>query len=822
MADSFLFDVADSLLGKLASYAHEEASKAWGVFGDLQGIKDTLAIVKYILLDAEDKKDQNHGLEEWLKQIQNIFYDAEDVLDEVECQNSRDQFVQASGSKRLKVGHFFSSPYFRLRISHRIKDVRDRLNKVVADRNLFGLERMDVNASVESREMSYSHVDALDVIGRDDEKEEIIELLMKPRPHGGEDGDKGLCVIPMVGIGGLGKTTLAKLVFNDKRMDGVFQLKMWVCVSYDFDIRKIIVKIINSSSTPVLALAYQENIDHFDDEQLVSRLRHKLSDQKFLLVLDDIWNVNLSKWNELKDLIKVGAVGSKVLVTTRSMSIASMMGTVPVYTLEGLSLASCLSLFVKWAFKEGEEKKYPRLLEIGKDIVRKCRGIPLAARTLGSSLFSKFDLDKWELVRDSEIWNLRQNKDDILPVLKLSYDQMPSHLRHCFAYFSLFPKDYLFSCGEICNLWDVFGLLQSPNGSQKLEIISRDYIDELLSRSFLQDFEDFGHTCVFKVHDLVHDLAVYVAKEGFVVLNSCTKNIPEHARHLSIVENKSFDRTLFSDSKSVRSILFPIQGVGLDSETLLNSWISRYRYLRYVDLSDSSFEALPNSISKLDLLRVLILSHNTKIKRLPDCICELQNLQVLSVRGCTELEALPNGLRKLINLRQLFITTKQSLLSHDEFESMIHLQTLGFHYCENLKFFSNPAQQLTSLETLFVQSCGSLDALPLYIFPKLQTLLISNCAANTLFSLVIKNLPNLTMLPEFLTTMTCLKRLHIVDCPQLLSLPTDIDRLVILEDLSIDGCPELCRKCQPRVGEYWPVISHVKHVFIGEPKGEEN
>jgi hypothetical protein len=385
-----------------------------------------------------------------------------------------------------------------------------------------------------------------------------------------------------VGIGGLGKTTLAKLVFNDKRMNEVFQLKMWVCVSYDFDIRQIIIKIINSTSattsTPVLALAHQENIDHFDIEQLVSRLRHKLYGQKFLLVLDDIWNVNRSEWIELKDLIKVGAAGSKVLVTTRSNSIASMMGNVPMYTLKGLSLENSLSLFVKWAFKEGEEKKYPNLLEIGKDIVKKCRGIPLAVRTLGSSLYSKFDLDKWEFVRDSEIWNLRQNKDDILPVLKLSYDQMSSYLRHCFAYFSLFPKDYLFTCDEICNLWGVFGLVRPANGSQKLENNAREYIDELHSRSFLQDFEDFGHTCIFKVHDLVHDLAVYVAKERFVVVNSCKQNVPEQARHLSIVENDSLDHTMFSKSKSVRTILFPIQGAGVDSKTLSDSWISRYRY----------------------------------------------------------------------------------------------------------------------------------------------------------------------------------------------------------------------------------------------------
>jgi hypothetical protein len=813
-------------------------------------------------LDAEDKKDQNHSLREWLKQIQNICSNAEDMLDDVQRQNSRNQLVQASGSKRRKVGHFFSSPFYRLRIAHRIKEVRDSLDKVVADGNKFGLERMDV--SVERREMTYSHIDALDVIGRDNEKEEIIELLMQLYGRG-EDGAKGLCVIPIVGIGGLGKTTLAKLVFNDKRMNEVFQLKMWVCVSYDFDIRQIIIKIINSTSattsTPALALAHQENIDHFDIEQLVSRLRHKLYGQKFLLVLDDIWNDNRSKWIELKDLIKVGAAGSKVLVTTRSNSIASMMGNVPMYTLKGLSLENCLSLFVKWAFKEGEEKQYPNLLEIGKDIVKKCRGIPLAVRTLGSSLYSKFDLDKWEFVRDSEIWNLRQNKDDILPVLKLSYDQMPSYLRHCFAYFSLFPKDYLFTCDEICNLWGVFGLVRPENGSQKLENNAREYIDELHSRSFLQDFEDFGHTCIFKVHDLVHDLAVYVAKERFVVVNFCKQNVPEQARHLSIVENDSLDHTMFSKLKSVRTILFPIQGVGVDNKMLVDSWISRYSYLRYLDLSDSSFEALPNSISKLELLRVLIISRNTKIKRLPDSVCELQNLHVLSVRGCTELEALPKGLGKLINLRQLFITTKQFVLSPDEFVTMKHLQTLGFHYCDNLKFLFNAPQELTSLETLFVQSCGSLEALPLYSFPKLQTLLISNCkmlnpwldneslitntssmkhlylgdfpslltlprwilgSANTLLSLVIKNFPNLITLPDCLTIMTRLTRLHIVDCPQLLSLPSDMHRLVVLEDLSIDGCPELCRKCQPRFGEYWPMIAHVKHVFIGEPTGEEN
>jgi hypothetical protein len=188
-------------------------------------------------------------------------------------------------------------------------------------------------------------------------------------------------------------------------MDQLFQLKMGVCILDDFDFRQIIINIINSGSALSVAFTHQENINNLDMVQLVSRLRSKLSGQKFILVLDDIWNDDRAKWTELKDLIKVGARGSKVMVTTRSNSIASMMGTLPSYILEGLSLDSCISLFLKWAFKEGEEEKYPNLVDIGKEIVKKCRGVPLAVKTSGSSLFSKLDLNKWIFVRDSELWN---------------------------------------------------------------------------------------------------------------------------------------------------------------------------------------------------------------------------------------------------------------------------------------------------------------------------------------------------------------------------------------------------------------------------------
>ncbi|GAU30090.1 hypothetical protein TSUD_392460 [Trifolium subterraneum] len=863
MAETFVYDIANSLLGKLASYVYEKASRAYGVYDDLNNFKDTLSIVSGLLLDAEEKKNQQqqHALREWLRQIQNICYDAEDILDRFDLQDKQKQVViKSSGSIRLKVRGLISYSnnrfIFRDKMACKIKEIRERLDKVAADGTRFGLAMVSVGSElvVQRREMTHSHVDVLDVIGRENDKENIMKLLMQPHPQGDGDGNNSLSVIPLVGIGGLGKTTLAKLVFNDERVDQLFQVKMWVCVSNDFDIRQIIIKIVNSASdsTPTAAYSLQESINNLDIEQLQSRLRYKLSRQKYLLVLDDIWNDDRAKWLQLKDLLKGGATGSKIIVTTRTKSIASMMGDVPSYVLKGLSEENCLSLFVKWVFKEGEGEKYPNLIEIGKQIVKKCQGVPLAVRSLGSSLFSNFNVRKWEFVRDSEIWNLEQKQDDILPALKLSYDQMPSYLRHCFAYFSLYPKDYIFFGNSITNVWVALGLVESRNGNENLDNIAREYIDEFHSRSFFQDFVDDGHFVLFKVHDLVHDLALYIAKEECVLVQSHTRNIRKQVRHLSIVENDSLDPAVFSKSEQVRTILFPIIGMGLDSASILDTWVSRYKCLRLLDLSDSSMDTIPDSIAKLEYMRTLDLFNNRKIKRLPHSVCRLQNLQVLILAGCMELETLPKGLGKLISLRKLSITTKQSVLSQNEFESFKYLQNLGFYRCYNLKILFDGAQQLTFLETLAVESCGSLESLPLYCFPKLQTLYLKDCkmldlslnnenpiqklkmkhlyllefpgllklprwiadVVDTLETLVIANFPNLKMLPDCLATMTRLKRLRIRHCPQLLSLPNDIKRLTALEYLHIFSCPELCRKCMPQIGEYWPKIAHIKKIYI--------
>ncbi|XP_047147332.1 putative disease resistance protein RGA1 [Vigna umbellata] len=852
MAESFLFSIADSLVAKLASDAFQEAFRLVGLYDNLRHFRKTLSLVKAVLLDAQQKQDHNHELREWLTQLKNIFLDAEDVLDEFECETLRNKVVKGHGSTKDKVSHFFSTSnplLFRYQMVQQIKDISNRLDKIASDRHKFILQIVDVDTRVvHRRDMTYSRVSDSDVIGRKNDKQKIIELLMQQNPN---DDDTSLSVIPIVGIGGLGKTTLAMFVFNDNKIRECFPLRMWVCVSDEFDIKQLIIKIINSASD--LASADAPSRQHkwktLDLEQLQNQLTNKLFGQKFLLVLDDVWNENRVKWVDLRNLIQVSAAGSKILVTTRSHSIASMMGTLPSHNLEGLSEEDSLSLFVKWAFKEGEEEKHPHLINIGRQIVKKCRGVPLAVRTLGCLLFSKFEASEWEYVSHNEIWNLPQKNDDILPALKLSYDLLPSYLRQCFALFSLYPKDYVFNSYEMTSLWGALGLIALPEKNRTLEYVTNQYLDELQSRSFLQDFVKFGTTYKFRIHDLVHDLALFVSKDECVHLSSNIKYIPDNVRHLSFAESSLFGNLFTKKLVALRTILFP---------EVFNTCLSKFKYLRVLDLRSSTIETLPRNFSKLKHLRYLDLGYNDNIKRLPESICKLQSLQVLKLDGCMELEALPKKLRKLISLRYFNFSTTQSVFPNKEIASLGSLEIMSIKSCHNvesifggvkfpalktlnvfdcpsLKSLSLDSQNFPQLETFFVGGCGNLDLqlwkshhekespklkLKVVAFSRLSQLVALpewlQEAANSLQYLLVLDCPNIETFPEWLSTLTGLKALRLIDCPNLISLPDNIDHLTALESLKIGSCPKLCKKYQPHVGELWSKISHIKNVMIDE------
>ncbi|KAK2400339.1 putative disease resistance protein RGA3 [Trifolium repens] len=847
MAESLLFSFAETFIGKLASRVLDEASLALGVYDELRQIKDTSSLIKAVLLDAEQKQWENNELREWLRQIKCVFYDAEDVIDDFECEALKLQVVNTSGSTRSKVRHFFSSSNplaYRLKMARQIKDINARLTKVAADRHNFGLQtNYSDNRVVQKRELTHSHINDSDVIGREHDKQKIIDLLLQ------DSDDTSLSVIPIVGMGGMGKTTLAKSVFNDKRLVEPFQKKMWVCVSHDFELKHLLVKILNSTSDSSPNTFQQENYQNFDIEKLQNHLRNTLADKKFLLVLDDVWNENRVKWEDLKDLIQVCAKGSKVLVTTRSHRTADVMSTNTshILELEGLSQNDSLSVFVQWAFKEGEDKNHPELMEVGKDIVQKCGGLPLAIRTLGSSLFLKFDIEKWNIVKDSEIWNLPIEDDGILPALKLSYDQLPSYLKQCFACFSLFEKSTIHHDAEVYTFWDALGFLPTPKQGESSGDIGKQLLLELRSRSFVQNFIDFGSFCSIELHDLVHDLALYVARDDFQLLNFQCETIRENVRHLLVRKNDLLGQISLIPT-GLRTIFFP---EGATNKPFLNTCLSRCKYLRILKLNNSRYKSLPRSVGKLKHLRCLDLENSMELEMLPDSVCKLQNLQTLDLSGCENLLKLPNGIGNLIKLQELCITTKQSNFP-EELAKLSSLEFLEFNHCDNL-MFSFEGIQFPKLKMLIFRSCGNLKSLPFHIIPNLETLIINDCnmvilsmgdnnnqipnlklkllrlvslpqivtfpqwfqgCANTLHTLFIHDCENLEELPKWLSTSISLKILSIENCPKLISLPEDVHCLPNLEGLLISGCPELCRRYQPEVGQDWYKISHIKDVTV--------
>ncbi|XP_031254366.1 LOW QUALITY PROTEIN: putative disease resistance protein RGA3 [Pistacia vera] len=484
---------------------------------------------------------------------------------------------------------------------------------MAADKSKFQLtERVSVDSRYvfpRERVMTHSFVHSSNVIGRDSDKENIINFLLELCDLG------NVPLVPIVGIGGLGKTTLARMVYNDEKVNRHFSLKMWVCVSEDFNVTRLMKEIIDSATG--------EYCTKLTADQLQARLRKTLGKtlggKKFLLILDDVWNEDRVKWIELRELLMGGANGSKIIVTTRSNQVASIIGTVPPYVLRGLPHEDCLFLFLKWAFVDGEEKRYSNLVKIGDGIVRKCGGVPLAVRTLGSLLYAKTDENDWLFIKDNDIWRLEQGENGILPVLKLSYDYLPSYLQCCFAYCSLFPKDYCFDSRYLVYYWMALGLLFIPNDNELLEDVRLRYLKELLSRCFFQDVEDYGFYFTFKMHDLLHDLSVLVARRECLTVNFKTQNVDIRVRHFSLIDNpfnNQEDPNLLNNARSVRTF-FLLRENDFFTESFLSRCLSRFKYFRLLSLSSILRDVLPDSVGTLKHLRYLDLSHNFFFGRTP-------------------------------------------------------------------------------------------------------------------------------------------------------------------------------------------------------------
>uniref|UniRef100_A0A2C9V0Z5 Disease resistance protein RGA3 n=1 Tax=Manihot esculenta TaxID=3983 RepID=A0A2C9V0Z5_MANES len=663
----------------------------------------TLAEIQTLVLDAENRSEDDAALRRWLTEVKDAAYEADDVLDE---------FINSLSSSKI---HSLFSPFqwlLRFNCQRKMKEIEGRLDALLKRRIQFqkavplvnwdGFQSFESSASIKvPHRETRSFISESEIFGRKEDKQILLDLLLG-------DSDVEFKIIPIVGMGGLGKTTLAQLIFNDERIHYLFERRYWVCVSQNFDVRMIGKALVETKTEASRFLMNTE-------ETVDSIVREELNGRRFFIVLDDVWNEDQEKWNVLQRWFSVGARGSAVLVTTRSANVAALMGTVDPYRLKLLSDDDVWLLFKNVAFSsKGEENINSRLVEIGKRLVARCKGLPLAIKTLAGLMRFKGEESEWLQIKDDDIWNLREFESSVLPALRLSYNHLPSHLKQCFAYCSIFPQGVTIGKEQLIQLWVAEGFIQSIEGSRSLEDIGNDYFMELFRRSFFVEIwrDEYGEIVKCQMHYLIHDLARFVASIGCSIMEGNTlQNVPEEVRHSSLVyDSYQLPTTLESlqKAKKLRTLLLfsnnleKIPGLFLKLRSLraldlsgsqiqkLSRSVGNLTHLRYLNLSCTRIETLPNSISKLQSLNTLELIECYNLQELPNSISELIKLRHLDIQSCCSLSHMPARIGKLRLLQKLPLFILSDIDGCGSISELSELDLRGKLEIKNLEFVDNP------------------------------------------------------------------------------------------------------------------------------------
>ncbi|MFQ6635824.1 hypothetical protein Gotur_010203, partial [Gossypium turneri] len=379
MAEAIAFDIATELIIKLSSLALSQIGLWWNLKDDLDDLERTVSTIKAVLLDAEEKSATNNLVKVWLEELKDVLYDADDLIDDFSTETLRKDLM---GENKLtkEVRLFFSSSNqfaYGLKIGRKIKAIKARLASIGSEAKMFDfVERdrpMETSFMTKKRQQTHSFERKDEIIGRDDDKVALLKLVLEFQ------SEENVYIIPIMGFGGLGKTALALLVYNDE------------------------------------------------------------------MVKNDIWNEDPVEWSRLKKLLMGGAKGSRIIVTTRSLKVAKITNKCQshILKLKGLSDDDTWSLFKKIAFEQRYvDSTNSAFVEVGKQISKRCGGVPLVIRTIASTLSLKETENEWLSFKDNELAKISEIDGEIIPTLKLSYDHLPSHLKHCFAFCRLYPKDY--------------------------------------------------------------------------------------------------------------------------------------------------------------------------------------------------------------------------------------------------------------------------------------------------------------------------------------------------------------------------------------------
>ncbi|KAL3750362.1 hypothetical protein ACJRO7_011373 [Eucalyptus globulus] len=664
ITELFLGAFIQVLFDRLASAELLDFVRREGIDMRLKEWKKMVECIQVVLDDAEDKQlTDQPSVKSWLEDLRNLAYDIEDLLDEfvIESVESKSK----TGPRTSKARSLLPSCCFKLspreflfnhKMRSKIEEMDARLREIITRKSSLSLienNRKQSTSHLPGKPIPTTHLIEDCFVGRDNKKMEILELLT------GEENNRtctDIRVIPIVGMPGLGKTALAQQVFNDDRVTNYFDVKAWACVSDDFDVLSI-TKSILEITNPQLARECK-TLNSLQDE-----LTKNLSGKKFLVVLDDLWDKNYENWIFLLKPFRSGVKGSKIIVTTRDREVASMVDA-RLITLKMLTLDYCMELFAFHALGVRNFNNHPNLEVLGRKIAEKCKGLPLAVKALAGLLRNTDNPREWEDILNSKIWDISEDRINVLPALKLSYLHLPSHLKRCFAYCAIFPKDYEIQRDELICWWIAEGLVEAKGAKNKWNV-GLDYFNDLVNRSLF--LKSGSNESQFLMHDLVNDLAKLVAGPTHFDLGEFKgdHNNTSSVRHASFISSEYIlpeKFKIYHGMKGLRSFISldkPFRNYRVSQKVLCDMLLA-LKYLRVLSLSHYCINEIPDCIGELMHLRYLNLSY-TCIKMLPKSIVALYNLEALMLRGCHDLLELPKGMEKLINLRFLDISNTTRL-----------------------------------------------------------------------------------------------------------------------------------------------------------------
>ncbi|KHN23934.1 Disease resistance protein RPM1 [Glycine soja] len=679
----------------LLSLIRDEANLLWSIskeFADIQKELDYIqsSLEKADRMASEEGDNTTKGVKAWVKELREASFRIEDVIDEymifVEQQPHDDAFGCVNFLFECNITHFIESLKRRHQIASEIQQIKSFVQGIKQK----GIDYdYLIKPSLEKGSSSYRgsqsvqwhdprkhsrYLEEAEVVGLEGQRDKLIGWLV--------EGPSERTVISVVGMGGLGKTTLAGRVFNNQKVTAHFECCAWITVSKTYTEEGVLGKLLKKLYEEDKQEKAPQGIDEMDRDSLIHKVRKYLQPKRYFVIFDDVWSIEL--WGQIQNAMLDNKKGSRVFITTRMDGVVDSCMISPfdmVHKLKPLTKEESMELFCKKAFPCHNNGNCPEdFKKISSDFVEKCKGLPLAIVAIGSLLSGKTQTPfEWEKIRRSLSSEMDKNPHliGITKILGFSYDDLSYHLKPCLLYFGAYPEDYEVNSKRLIWQWVAEGFVREEEG-KTLEDTAQQYFSELIGRGLVQvsSFTIDGKAKSCRVHDLLHDMLLKKSKD----LSFCQHIIKEDEsmssgmiRRLSI-ETISNDLLGRNESLHTRSLL--VFAEELCTTNFLEIIPTKYRLLKVLDFKDILLYSVsvPENLGNLAHLKYLNLRSSKMPTQLPEFICKLHNLETLDIRD-TDVEEIPKEICKLRKLRHLlgdYIT----LFQLNGLGGMASLQTL--------------------------------------------------------------------------------------------------------------------------------------------------